>query len=177
MKSRFSAADLARAGLFAALILVCTHLAIPLPSGVPLTLQTFAVALGGFLLGPTYGTLAVGVYLLLGAAGLPVFSGFTGGIGRFAGPTGGFLLGFLLLAAGCGLGRGRSLPLRFLPGLAGLLLCHFLGVWWYSRTAGPAFPAAALSVSLPFLPKDVASLVFALAFARLLEKRGILKKP
>ena len=63
----------------------------------------------------------------------------------------------------------------FLPGLAGLLLCHLLGVWWYARTAGSAFPAAALSVSIPFLPKDVASLVFALAFARLLEKRGVLR--
>ena len=175
MKGRFPAADLARTGLFAALIIVCTFLTVPLPSGVPLTLQTFAVTLGGFLLGPVYGTLAAGVYLLLGAAGLPVFSGFTGGIGRFAGPTGGFLLGFLLLAAGCGLGRNRSLPLRFLPGLAGLLLCHLLGAWWYARTAGPAFPAAALSVSLPFLPKDVASLVLALAFARVLEKRGVLR--
>ena len=67
MKSRFSAADLARTGLFAALIIVCTFVTVPLPTGVPLTLQTFAVALGGFLLGPVYGTLAVGVYLLLGA--------------------------------------------------------------------------------------------------------------
>ncbi len=177
MKGRFSASDLARTGLFAALILVCTHLAIPMPSGVPLTLQTFAVALGGFLLGPVYGTLAVGVYLLLGAAGLPVFSGFTGGIGRFVGPTGGFLWGFLLLAWGCGLGRDRRLPLRFLPGLIGLLLCHLLGALWYARTAQLAFPAAAAAVSIPFLPKDIASLALALAFARLLEKRGILKKP
>ena len=173
MKSRFSAADLARTGLFAALIIVCTFVTVPLPTGVPLTLQTFAVALGGFLLGPTYGTLAVGVYLLLGAAGLPVFSGFTGGIGRFAGPTGGFLLGFLLLAAGCGLGRGRSLPLRFLPGLAGLLLCHLLGALWYARVADLAFTASAAAVRLPFLPKDIASLALALVFARLLEKRGI----
>ncbi len=177
MRGRFPAADLARTGLFAALIIVCTHLSIPLPSGVPLTLQTFAVALGGFLLGPVYGTLAVAVYLLLGAAGLPVFSGFAGGIGRFAGPTGGFLWGFLLLACGCGLGGRRSLPLRFLPGLAGLLLCHLLGALWYARSAGLAFPAAAAAVSLPFLPKDIASLALALAFARLLEKRGILKKP
>ncbi len=177
MKSRFSAADLARTGLFAALILICTHLSIPLPSGVPLTLQTFAVALGGFLLGPVYGTLAAAVYLLLGAAGLPVFSGFTGGIGRFVGPTGGFLLGFLLLAWGCGLGKKRPLPIRFLPGLAGLLLCHLLGALWYARVADLAFTASAAAVSLPFLPKDIASLALALVFARLLEKRGILKKP
>ena len=119
----------------------------------------------------------MGVYLLLGAAGLPVFSGFTGGLGRFVGPTGGFLWGFLLLAAGCGLGRGRSLPLRFLSGLAGLLPCHLPGTLWYAHTASLSFSAAALTVSLPFLPKDIASLVLALAFARLLEKRGILKKP
>ena len=174
MRGRFPARDLARTGLFAALILVCSQLALPMPTGVPLTLQTFAVALGGFLLGPGYGALAVGVYLLLGAAGLPVFSGFVGGLGRLAGPTGGFLWGFLLLAAGCGLGRGRSLLLRFLPGLAGLLLCHLLGSLWYARSAGLALSAAA-AVSLPFLPKDAASLALALAFARLLEKRGILK--
>ena len=174
MKNRLSAADLARTGLFAALIIVCTLITIPLPSGVPLTLQTFAVALGGFLLGPVYGTLAVGVYLLLGAAGLPVFSGFTGGLGRFFGPTGGFLWGFLLLAWGCGLGRGRSLSLRFLPGLLGLFLCHLLGTLWYARTAGLALSAAGMTVSLPFLPKDIASLALALAFARLLEKRGAL---
>ena len=162
--------------LFAALVCVATMtIRIPSPTGGYLNLGDGIVLLSAFLLGPVYGTLAVGVYLLLGAAGLPVFSGFTGGIGRFIGPTGGFLWGFLLLAAGCGLVRGRSLPLRFLPGLAGLLLCPLLGVWWYARTAGPAFPAAALSVSIPFLPKDVSSLVFALAFARLLEKRGVLR--
>ena len=175
MKGRLTAADLARTGLFAALIIVCTYITVPLPAGVPLTLQTFAVALGGFLLGPVYGTLAAGVYLLLRAAGLPVFSGFTGGVARFFGPTGGFLWGFLLLAAGCGLGKGRSLILRFLPGLLGMLLCHLLGILWYARTAGLAFAAAALSASLPFLPKDIASLALALAFARLLEKRGVLR--
>ena len=103
MRRRFRPVDLARTGLFSALIVICTWITVPLPSGVPLTLQTFAVALSGFLLGPAYGTLAAVVFLLLGAAGLPVFSGFTGGVGRFVGPTGGFLWGFLPLAAGCGL--------------------------------------------------------------------------
>lgn len=173
MKRRFAPADLARMGLFAALILICTHLSIPMPTGVPLTLQTFAVALGGFLLGPVYGAMAVGVYLLLGAAGLPVFSGFTGGLGRFVGPTGGFLWGFLLLAGGCGLGRKRPFFLRLIPGLLGLLLCHLLGSLWYARLGGLNFAAAAAAVSLPFLPKDAASILLALAFARLLEKRGI----
>ena len=171
MKGR--ASDLARAGLMAALIVVCTHLSIPLPGGVPLTLQTFAVALAGFLLGPVYGVLSVLAFLLLGAAGLPVFSGFAGGVGRFFGPTGGFLWGFPLLALGCGLGRKRPFLLRLLPGLGGLLLCHLLGAAWYARSAALTLPAAALGVSLPFLPKDAASLALALALAKALERRGI----
>lgn len=174
MKGRFSAAALARAGLMAALIVLCTHLSIPLPGGVPLTLQTFAIALGGFLLGPVYGTLAVAAYLLLGAAGLPVFSGFTGGVGRFFGPTGGFLWGFLPLALGCGLGRDRrSFPAALGLGLAGLLLCHLPGAAWYARSASLGFLPAAMAVSLPFLPKDAASLALALVFARALERRGV----
>ena len=173
MKRSVAPRDLARTGLFAALIVICTCISVPLPSGVPFTLQTFAVALGGFLLGPAYGALAVLVYLLLGAAGLPVFSGFTGGIGRFFGPSGGFLWGFPLLAAGCGLLRGRPFFLRLLPGLFGLLLCHLLGAGWYAHSAELGFPAAALAASLPFLPKDIFSLALALLFARTLEKRGI----
>ena len=167
------AARLARAGLMAALIVVCTHLSIPLPGGVPLTLQTFAVALAGFLLGPAWGTLAVLAYLLLGAAGLPVFSGFTGGLGKFFGPTGGFLWGFLLLGAGCGLGRGRPFPAALGLGLGGLVLCHLSGAAWYARAAGLGFLPAALGVSLPFLPKDAASLALALGLAKALERRGV----
>ena len=175
MNRRLAPTDLARAGLFAALIAVCTWITVPLPTGVPLTLQTFAVALAGFLLGPVYGILAVGAYLLLGAAGLPVFSGFAGGVGRFFGPAGGFLWGFPLLAGGCGLGREKPFFLRLLPGLGGLLLCHLPGVAWYARSAALPFLSAAMAVSVPFLPKDAASLVLALAFARLLERRGVLK--
>ena len=175
MNRRFSPRPLARSGLFAALIILCTYITVPLPTGVPLTLQTFALALAGFLLGPAYGVLAVLCYLLLGAAGLPVFSGFAGGVGRFFGPTGGFLWGFPLLALGCGLGRKRPFLLRLLPGMGGLLLCHLLGAAWYARSAALTLPAAALAVSLPFLPKDLASLVLALLFARALERRRILR--
>ena len=171
MKGR--ASDLARAGLMAALIVVCTHLSIPLPGGVPLTLQTFAVALAGFLLGPVYGVLSVLAFLLLGAAGLPVFSGFTGGLGRFFGPTGGFLWGFLLLAAGCGLGKGKRLPAALGLGLGGLVLCHLPGAAWYAHTAGLGLWPAALAVSIPFLPKDAASLALALGLAKALERRGV----
>ena len=175
MSERLTTRDLARIPLFTALILVCTRLSIPLPGGVPVTLQTFALALAGFCLGPLRGCLAVLVYLLLGAVGLPVFSGFTGGVGCFAGPTGGFLWGFPLLAAGCGLLRGRSFPLRLAVSLPGLLLCHLLGALWYARFSGLAVLPALGAVSLPFLPKDLVSLALALALSRPLARRGALK--
>lgn len=80
--------------LFAALIAVLSQISIPLPSGVPITLQTFAVAFAGFFLGRKYGLAAVAVYVALGAAGAPVFAGFTGGAYKLVNVTGGFIWGF-----------------------------------------------------------------------------------
>ena len=84
------------AGLFAAVLAVLSQLAIPMPGAVPLTLQTFGVALCAYVLGWKLGTLSYLIYFLLGLAGVPVFSNFTGGIGKLFGPTGGFLIGFFL---------------------------------------------------------------------------------
>ena len=81
-------------GLFAALIAVCSQIQIPGP--VPFTLQTFAVFLAAGLLGGKRGSIAVLIYILLGAIGLPVFAGFKGGIGALLGTTGGYILGFIL---------------------------------------------------------------------------------
>lgn len=92
MKTR----ELAYTGILAALIAVCSWISIP--TAVPFTLQTFAVFLTLGLLGGRLGTLAVTVYLLLGAVGLPVFAGFHGGLGAFLGATGGYLVGFLFTA-------------------------------------------------------------------------------
>lgn len=91
-----SVRNLSRVALFAALMAICSWVSIPTP--VPFTLQTFAVFLAPGLLGGKMGTIAVGTYLLLGAVGLPVFAGFSGGIGTLLGATGGYLLGFLLTA-------------------------------------------------------------------------------
>lgn len=160
---------------------------IPLPFsvlGVPMTLQTFAVAFCGFLLGRRLGPGAVGLYLFLGAIGLPVFSGMQGGFQQFAGPTGGFLYGFLPMAFLCGLagdrdpagkpGAGRAV-LRALPGIllgfAGLLLCHLCGVLQLSFVGSIPFAAALRGASLPFLPKDLVSVAAAYALALVLRRR------
>ena len=154
-------------GLFAALLAVLSQIQIPMPSGVPVTMQTFAVALIGFTLGWKDGLLTMLIYLLLGGVGLPVFAGFHGGIGSLAGPSGGFLWGFLLLAAGCGASSGKSqVLLGAAGGGIGLILCHALGILQYRLAQ------SFLLVSAPYLIKDVLSAAAAFAVSKVL-RRGI----
>jgi biotin transport system substrate-specific component len=124
-------------GMFAAVIAVLAQIAFPLPSGVPVTLQTFAVVLTGVVLGARLGTAATFVYILLGAVGVPVFSGLGGGLGVIVGKTGGFIWGFLFLSLFSGL---ALLPKRrrfgvFIP-MIGLTLCHLMGSVQYSVLSG-----------------------------------------
>lgn len=151
-------------GVFAALLAVLSQIAVPTPSGVPLTLQTFAVALCGFVLGFRRGILAVLCYLLMGAIGLPVFANFRGGFFLFVGPTGGFLIGFLFLAALC---DAKHL---WLAGI-GLVICHLLGAMQYAFVAGVGLSQSVAAVTLPYLLKDVASVVAARLAAGLIKNR------
>ena len=148
--------------VFVALIAVCAQITVPMPNGVAFTLQTFAIALCGYLLGVRWGAVAVLVYLLLGAVGAPVFSAFHGGFHILAGKTGGYLWGFLPMAALCGLSRlgcGRVLP--YLWGVPGLLLCHLFGTLQNMFLAGGGFWALLLVYSVPYLLKDFLSVAAA----------------
>lgn len=89
--------NMVKSGLFAALIGICAWITVPV-GGMVFTLQTFGIFLALLVLGGKWGTVSVCLYLLLGLVGLPVFSGFQGGIGVLFGPTGGYLPGFLLCA-------------------------------------------------------------------------------
>ena len=122
--------DLCHCALFAALMAVCAWISVPLGS-MTFTLQTFGVFLALLTLGGKRGTIAIFVYLCLGAVGLPVFSGFRGGMGMFFGATGGYLWGFLaaallywLLTAVFG-AKGRIVSV-----ILGLLLCYACGAGW-----------------------------------------------
>lgn len=136
--------------------LLCIVGPVTLPLGpIPLSLTTGALMLIGLLLGPRRAPVCCLLYLLIGLLGLPVFSGFAGGAGALLGPTGGFLLGYLPLAAVCGLaareGRRRG-QLVFL--LAGTALLYLTGTAWYCWQSGvSAFAALGVCV-LPFLPGD-----------------------
>ena len=139
-------------GVCAALLAVLAQVQIPLPSGIPVTLQTFAAR---------DGTLAVLLYLSLGAAGLPVFSGFSGGIASFFGPAGGYLWGFLPMAALCGAKANGSRAVSLALGVCGLAACHALGAVQYGLLSGAGAAAASLTASVPYLAKDVLSVVLA----------------
>ena len=160
--------------MFTALLVVLSQIAIPFPTGIPVTLQLFAVMLAGACLGWLYGPVSVLVYLALGAIGLPVFSGFAGGVAAFASYTGGFLASFPLVAAFSGFAAERkSKAGGIFLALLGVIFCHLLGVFWYSFVSGLTVWLSVLSVSLPYIGKD-ALLAFGVYFlARMLKRRGI----
>ena len=156
----------------AAVTAVAAQIAIPLPfSPVPFTLQVLAVVLSGLLLGPRHGALAQVIYLLIGAAGAPVFSGFRGGLGHILGPTGGYLLSYPLAAAVAGLAahaaitssRQRALTVSFLCGVAGLAVIYAGGVAWLSTVTELPVAAAIAQGVLPFAGLDLVKVGMAAA--------------
>jgi biotin transport system substrate-specific component len=118
--------------LFAAFIAGGTFIAVPLPfSPIPVVLQNFFALLSGIVLGPAMGTLAVGLYLGVGALGFPVFAGAKGGIVHFFGPTGGYLVGYLIgtLLAGAVMGRPRTDQKNTLARLLVAVLVGIIGIY------------------------------------------------
>ena len=148
--------------LLAALTAICAWIAVPLP-GVAFTMQTFAVLLTLGLLGGRWGTVSIGLYLLLGLVGLPVFTGFRGGVAALLDPTGGFLWGFLA----CGLAYWAAEKLGKLPAMVlGMLVCYGCGCWWFSVYAGTGMAAAAMVCVVPWLIPDGIKLALAYTMAK-----------
>lgn len=157
--------------LFSALITVCSWICLSFP--VPFTLQTFAVFLTLLLIGGKSGTVAVIIYILLGLAGLPVFSGFTGGVGVLFGPTGGYITGFLLL---CLIYRGITAIfgtrtfISVTALICGLFVCYLFGSLWFMIYSGSygikEFLSALWICVIPFIIPDTIKLLLAIIIAR-----------
>lgn len=149
--------------LFAALTVICAWISIPIPP-VSFTMQTFAVLLTLGVLGGKWGTASILLYLLLGVVGLPVFTGFRGGVAALLDATGGFLWGFL--AAGLVywlLERMGKLPAMGIS----LLACYLCGCWWFRVYAGGmGFWAAALTCVAPYLLPDGVKLALAYTMSK-----------
>jgi biotin transport system substrate-specific component len=158
------------AALMAALTAAGAYIAIPI-GPVPIVLQNLFIMLAGLLLGGRWGLISVAVYLLAGAVGLPVFAGGTGGVGKFVGPTGGYLLGFAAAAYLIGLiseiGRGRVV-IDVLAMAAGTLIIYAFGVSWLKVVTGMSFSKAVAVGMLPFLIGDALKIAAAIPIARTL---------
>lgn len=158
------------AALFTAIITIISQIHIHTPFDVPVTLQTFAIALCGFILGAKWSVCSVTVYILAGAVGLPVFCCFRGGIQQIFSLNGGFIIGFIFLALFCGISlkkRGKAVKLGI--SYVGLFICHLLGVIQFAIISKVGFLAAFLTASLPFLIKDMVLIALALYIAPKLE--------
>jgi biotin transport system substrate-specific component len=167
--------------LFAVLMAICAWISIPMPWGISFTLQTFAVPLAVAVLGGKRGTLAVVVYVLLGAVGVPVFSGFRGGIGVLLMSTGGYIVGFLFIALimwGMEALLGRKIWVLASSMVLGLIVCYAFGTAWfmvvYARDTAAIGVATALGwCVIPYVIPDLVKLALALLVGDRL--RGILK--
>ena len=172
----FQTRDLTYVAVCAVLMAVCSWISIP--ATVPFTLQTFAVFCSLGLLGGRRGTAAILVYLLLGALGVPVFAGFSGGIGILFGTTGGYLLGFILMGLVYWLGERLSMDsrnIRIISMVLGLLLCYAFGTAWfmfvYARQTGAIALGTALAwCVVPFLLPDLVKMALALLLSGRLRK-------
>jgi biotin transport system substrate-specific component len=151
---KISLRDICFIGIFAAIIAVMAQIAFPLPNGVPLSLGTFAIMFAGVILGPKKGVLAVLIYVALGAVGVPVFANFTGGIARIAGPTGGFILSFFVIALFAGMGSRGNIFTLVSCIIAGVLVNYICGMLWFAFVTSSGFVTAFTACVLPFLPGD-----------------------
>ena len=168
--------DMVYIAVFAVLIAICSWISIP--TVVPFTLQTFAIFLSIGILGGKRGTLAVLVYIVLGLMGIPVFAGFSGGIGVLAGNTGGYIMGFLLSALVMWVMEkilGRKLWVLALSMIIGLVVCYAFGTAWfmivYTGNTGAVGLASVLGwCVVPFLIPDFIKIALAFILSKRLEK-------
>ena len=160
--------NLCLAALMSAIMAVCAWITVPFT--VPFTMQIFAVFAALLILGGRWGTASIAFYLFVGAMGLPVFSGFQGGIGHVLGPTGGYMLGFLAIGAIYWAFESptRKRPILRIPVLVlGLAACYLLGTLWFTTTyvgangAGMGFVAALGVCVVPYIIPDLLKLTLA----------------
>lgn len=163
------------ASLFTALIIIGGYLSFPIPlSPVPIVLSDFFVVLAGLFLGAVWGVAGVGLYVFLGALGLPVFAGGKAGLAVLFGPTGGYLFGFIICAFVVGLicGRGKPSAAKDLAALiVGYVAVYAFGVPWLKAVLNLTWGKALAAGLFPFIPGTIVKVVAAMGLARILRSR------
>ena len=170
--SKFTIQQIAMIAVMTAVTCVLAPLSIPI-GPVPISLTNFAIYLSLYLLDWKKGTVSYILYLLLGLVGLPVFSGFTGGIGKLAGPTGGYIIGFIPMAiiAGIVIDKFSQRWIQILGMIVGTAICYAFGTAWFCIQAGYTVSAALAVCVIPFIPADLIKMVFAMIIGPEIRKR------
>lgn len=165
--------------LMTSVICVCSWISIP--ATVPFTMQTFAIFAAICLIGAKKAAISVLIYILLGCCGLPVFAGFSSGFGRILGPSGGYIVGFLIICAAYGImtkffGTGKII--RFISLAAGLLLCYAAGTLWYVAVSfhiiSPEYFLKSLKICvIPFILPDLVKAALAMSLSEIIKKHAV----
>lgn len=176
-KKIFDLKSMVLMALFAALTCVLAPLSIPI-GPVPISLTNLVIYFSLYVLGWQRATITYLVYLLLGLVGLPVFSGFEGGVGKLAGPTGGYLIGFIFMAVISGLFvkmKEDEVILNRVLGIAGMILgtlvAYAFGTAWFCYSTGTGLSAALALCVIPFVPGDLVKIIVAAVIAPTVAKQ------
>ncbi len=165
--------DVVLIAIMAAVLCVASPFSLPI-GPVPISLATFVIYLLVFPLGWKKGTLSCLVYIAIGLVGVPVFSGFSGGVGKVLGPTGGYLLGYIAIAILAGIfveKFANNHILHFVGMILGTLICYGFGTAWLAYQAGMSFVAALGAGVIPFIPGDLVKMIVACLIGPVLAKQ------
>ena len=173
-ENRISTRELTFMGLMTAVMCALGPLSIPLPGLIPISLGTLVIYFYPYLLGTRRAALCCLIYILLGAIGLPVFSGYSGGLQKLFGPTGGYMLGYFLIILFQGLAIKYFSANRLVHAagiLVGTVCCYLIGTLWLGHLLGRTFAEALAAGVLPFIPGDIGKAAAALVVAPVIRAR------
>lgn len=159
-------------GLMAAILCVLAPVAIPMT--VPITLGTFVIFIMTYILDYKYAFVSCLIYILLGIVGLPVFSGYQGGIGKVVGPTGGYIVGYLFITLISGYINSRyqaNKILQVIGMIIGIMICYGLGTLWFAYQQNMSILESLIICVIPFICGDILKIVGAVIVGNILRKR------
>lgn len=176
--SRISTKDVVLIGMFCAVLTAISQISLPMPTGVPVTIQLFGVALVGAVLGWKRAVYTTVVYILLGAVGIPVFSNFRGGLSVLTGVTGGYILAWPVMAALCGINipssklkPGVGLMITIALAVISVLIDDAAGGLQWAMLSGDQTLGMIMAYSfIAFIPKDIALAVLGVIMGRQIRK-------
>ena len=174
MSKTFSVQKMAIIALMTAVLCILAPISIPVfISPVPVSLGVLAVYLTAYVLSPVDATISVIIFILLGTFGLPVFSGYSGGLSKLVGPTGGYIIGFLFTVyiSSLFIHMKKGIIFDVIGMITGLAICYILGTIWFSYQQGKGFIASLLLCVVPFLIGDAVKIIVAVILGTQLNKR------